>query len=86
MVAPELEALATKYGSAISVVKVDVDANPSVASRYGVQGIPTLGLFEAGELTKQLVGARPRQAIEAELELSRFAATPSAAVAEAPRP
>lgn len=73
-VAPELEALAQQYGDAIKVVKVDVDANPAVASAYGIRGIPTIGLFQAGELTGQVVGARPRQAIEQELGLTRFAA------------
>lgn len=73
-VAPEVEALAEQYGAAIKVVKVDVDANQEVAARYGIRGIPTIGLFEAGKLTKQAVGARPRQAIESELDLTRFAA------------
>lgn len=72
-VAPEVEALAKQYGPAIKVVKVDVDANQSVAARYGIRGIPTIGLFEAGQLTKQAVGARPRHAIESELQLARFA-------------
>lgn len=71
-VAPELEALAAQYGDAIKVVKVDVDANGAVAARYGIRGIPTIGLFEAGKLTKQAVGARPRFAIESELGLTRF--------------
>ena len=72
-VAPEVEALAEQYGTAVKFVKVDVDANMAVAGRYGIRGIPTIGLFEGGELTKQAVGARPRHAIEAELELTRFA-------------
>ena len=72
-VAPEVEALAEKYGSAIKVVKVDVDANQAVAGRYGIRGIPTIGLFEGGKLTKQADGARPRHAIESELGLTRFA-------------
>ncbi len=80
-VAPELEALATTYAGAVKLVKVDVDANPEVAARYHVQGIPTLGLFEGGKLTKQLVGARPRRAIESELGLARFA--PSSVQAKA---
>ena len=75
MVAPELAALAEQYGDAIKVVKVDVDANPQVAQQYGIRGIPTIGLFQAGELTGQVVGARPRHAIEQELGLSRFATT-----------
>ncbi len=36
-VAPEVEALADKYGTAIKVVKVDVDANQAVAGRYGIR-------------------------------------------------
>ncbi len=75
MVAPELEALAVQYGTAIKVVKVDVDANQSVANRYNIRSIPTIGLFEGGGLTKQVVGARPRRAIETELDLDRFAST-----------
>ena len=73
MVAPEVEALAQQYGSAIKVVKVDVDSNQTVAAQYGIRGIPTIGLFEGGQLTKQAVGARPRHAIENELGLTRFA-------------
>jgi thioredoxin 1 len=72
-VGPEVEALATQYGDAIKVVKVDVDANPEAAAAYGVRGIPTIGLFEGGALTAQVVGARPRHAIEQELGLTRFA-------------
>ena len=72
MVAPEVEALAEKYGPAIKVVKVDVDANQMVAAQYDIRGSPTIGLFEGGRLTKQAVGARPRHAIESELGLTRF--------------
>ncbi len=72
-VAPEVEALAEQYGAAIKVVKVDVDANQAVSGQYGIRGIPTIGLFEGGKLVKQIVGARPRHAIESELGLTRFA-------------
>ena len=72
-VAPEVEALAIKYGGAIKVVKVDVDANAHAARTYGIQSIPMIGLFEAGKLTKQVIGARPRHAIESGLGLTRFA-------------
>jgi thioredoxin len=74
-VGPEVEALAEQYGAVIKVVKVDVDANQIVAGQYGIRGIPTIGLFEGGRLTKQVVGARPRQAIESELGLAQFAST-----------
>ena len=45
IVSPELEALAEQYAGAIKIVKVNVDVAPQIAARYGVQGIPTLGLF-----------------------------------------
>ena len=48
LIAPELEVLAADRPD-LKVVKVDVDANPHVAGRYGIQGIPTVALFRDGE-------------------------------------
>ena len=70
----EVEALAAQYGAAVKVVKVDVDANQAVAGQYGIRGIPTIGLFQGGTLTKQVVAARPPHVIESELGLTRFVA------------
>jgi len=70
IVTPEVEALATEHAEKRKVVKVDVDANPSVAARYGVMGIPTIGLFRDGELVATSVGAKPRRLIETELGLA----------------
>jgi thioredoxin 1 len=69
LVTPELEALAADRPD-VKVVKVDVDANPTAAARYGVQGVPTLVLFRAGQPVAASVGAKPRRAIEAELGLT----------------
>ena len=69
MITPEIEALADEYGSAIKVVKVDVDANPTIAAEYEIRGIPTIAKFESGKLIAQSVGAKPRAAIAAELRL-----------------
>jgi thioredoxin 1 len=71
IVGPELEALAAEHGDAIKVVKVDVDAAPGVARRYGIQGIPTIALFRGGEPVAASVGAKPRRAIEDDLGLTR---------------
>ena len=70
VVAPELEALATEHGDALKVVKVDVDAAPGVAGRYGIRGIPTIALFRDGAPVASTVGAKPRRAIEADLGLA----------------
>jgi thioredoxin 1 len=69
-VAPELEALAAEHGDAIKVVKVDVDAAPAVAQRYGISGIPTIALFRDGQPVAASVGAKPRRLIEADLGLT----------------
>ena len=49
MVSPIIEELAKQYEGKILVGKVDVDANPQVAGKYGVMSIPTVGLFNKGE-------------------------------------
>jgi len=58
MVAPELEKLAGKTGDDVRYVKVNVDESPEVAMRYGIMSIPTIALFESGNLITQVVGAR----------------------------
>ena len=54
--AHDLIVYAEAGADAVKVVKVDVDANPQVAQQYGVRSIPTIGLFEAGELTQHVAG------------------------------
>ena len=47
--------------------ELNVDENPSTASRYGVMAIPTLLVFKDGELVDQIVGALPRSRLEPRL-------------------
>ena len=56
MMAPVIEQIAGEYAGRVAVGKLDTDANPSVALRFQVMGIPTLGLFHAGKLVDRLVG------------------------------
>ncbi len=65
MVAPEIDKLAAKYQGAIDVVKVDVDANPATAARYGIMSIPTVAFFEPGQPHRAAVGFRPLAELEA---------------------
>jgi thioredoxin 1 len=58
MSAPVLEDIAKEHKGKLSVAKLNVDDNPDVARRYEVLSIPTLLVFEAGELRKRLVGAK----------------------------
>lgn len=61
MIAPVLEELAEDYKGRLKIAKVNVDDNPSTASRYGVMGIPTLILFNEGEAVTRVVGFRPKR-------------------------
>jgi thioredoxin 2 len=66
--APVIDALARSYVGRARVAKLNVDENPGVAARYGIQGIPTLLLFDRGHLQDRLVGVQPRATLEARLE------------------
>ncbi len=67
MVAPVLEAIAAEHGDKIDIVKLNVDENPEVTRKYGILNIPTLGVFQNGEVVKELVGARSKSALLREL-------------------
>ena len=60
MIAPALEEIAQTLGPKVKIVKVNIDENPGVPSKYGVRGIPTLMLFKNGEVTATKVGALPK--------------------------
>ena len=67
MQAPVIEELAEKYEGEFKVAKVDVDANPNIAARYGVMSIPTLIVFNNGEETARRVGVQSLNQLEAML-------------------
>ena len=67
MVAPVLEEIADEHADKITIAKLDVDQNPTVARDYQVLSIPTLILFKGGEPVKQIVGAKPKAALLADL-------------------
>jgi thioredoxin 1 len=69
MVGPVLEKLAADHADKVSVVKVNVDENPELASRFTVMSIPTVILFSGGQLEKQLIGARSQKDYETEFGL-----------------
>lgn len=58
--APVVDALASDYQGRLSVAKVDVDENPELAQRYGIQSIPTLILFRDGRAVDKRLGALPK--------------------------
>ncbi len=63
MIAPVLEEIAGEYADKIDVVKLNVDDNPGIAQRYSILAIPTLNVFQNGEVVKQIKGAKPKAAL-----------------------
>ena len=64
-IAPVLEQMANDYENKLSICKVDVDHNHSIAQRFGVRNIPTLLLFKGGQVIDQRVGALNRKDLDA---------------------
>jgi thioredoxin 1 len=62
-IAPALDQISEELADVVTVAKVDIEANPTVPSRYGVRGIPTMMLFRGGQMASMKVGAMPKQKI-----------------------
>jgi thioredoxin-like negative regulator of GroEL len=68
MIAPVVEQLAQEFAGRARVCKVDVDRNPRVAAKFGVQSIPTLIILKNGREIDRLVGAHQKTDIARRLE------------------
>lgn len=69
-VSPALEHLAGQRAGTLRVVKVNVDSDPTISARLGVQGIPTLVLYRDGAEVSRQVGAMPAHSISAWVDSS----------------
>jgi thioredoxin len=68
MLTPVLEQTVAERQGQVVLAKVDVDANPELASEYGIQGIPAVKAFRRGAVVDEFVGARSPQAVAAFLD------------------
>ena len=62
-VAPILEEIANELGDKVTVVKLDIDANPETARAYRVMSVPTLTIFKGGKPVQSVAGAKPKAEI-----------------------
>ena len=67
-VSPILEEIAGEHADKITVVKLNVDENPATAAQYGVISIPTLNVYQGGQVVKTIVGAKPKALLLKDLE------------------
>ena len=67
-VSPILDQIATEHSDKIDVVKLNVDDNPETAMAYQITSIPTMKVFRGGEVVKTVIGAKPKPALEADLQ------------------
>src|SRR5271157_2855366 len=63
-VGPVVEDLAEAYKGRVKVGKINIDDNPKTATNYGVMSIPTLILFNKGDIMDKLIGLSPKERLE----------------------
>lgn len=64
MMGPVVDEVASQYEGKVKVLKLNVDENPQTPAKYGIRGIPTLILFNKGEVVDRLIGAQPKSSVE----------------------
>ncbi len=67
MVSPILEEIAGANADKLTVVKLNIDENPQIAAAERIMSIPTMNVYQGGRLVKQIVGAKPKAALLADL-------------------
>jgi len=68
MIAPTVEALAQEYAGKVRIGKLNIDENPSIPTKFGIRGIPTLMLFKGGEMVEQVVGVKSKADLKATID------------------
>lgn len=67
-IAPVLESLSEDFAGRATIAKLDIDSNQQVAMKYGIRSIPTVMLFDKGEIVDTLIGVRPKPDYERSLQ------------------
>lgn len=65
--APTLDEIADENGAKLDIVKLNVDENSGLAVEYGITSIPSLKVFQRGQVVKTIIGAKPKAQLVADL-------------------
>ena len=68
MIAPALEEIANEQAGRLSIAKLNVDDNPDIAMKFRVMSIPTLLVFDKGEVVGRITGAKSKGALLEEID------------------
>ena len=68
MIAPVVEEIAVENAGKVKVFKINIDDNPETAQNYGISSIPTLMVFNKGEVVTSLIGVQPKHKLQAALD------------------
>jgi thioredoxin 1 len=60
---PVIDAVAAEYEGKVKVLKMNVDENPVTPAKYGIRGIPTVILFNKGEVVDRIIGSQPKTSV-----------------------
>jgi thioredoxin 1 len=61
MISPVLDELAAEYDGRVKIAKVNIDEQQGLAAEYGIRAIPTLLLFQQGQVAEQIVGLKSKR-------------------------
>jgi len=65
---PIIESLAEEFAGQVKIAKVDVDSNPQISMQFGIRSIPTVMLFDKGQIVDTFIGVRPKSDYAASLD------------------
>jgi len=68
MVSPILDQIQAENPGKITILKLNVDENPDLAMKYRITSIPAMKVFQKGEVETTIIGAKPKYALEADLQ------------------
>lgn len=78
MIAPVVEDLAGEMGEQVTILKMDIDANPGTPQQLGIMSIPTLIIFKDGRAAERVVGFRPNLKVDLKQKLEALVQPSSA--------
>jgi thioredoxin 1 len=67
-IAPILDELADEYAGRVRVGKINIDEHQALAAQYGVRAIPTLLIFQNGEVAEQIIGMKSKRDLKASFD------------------